>query len=161
MTKTTERVEKHGFRWVGPITGTGSVLFARKIKQYKINSVEDMNKYRICAIREDNAEQTVVNLGYSFDNVDRNSNKLSIIKKMLTDRCTLWAYGRVAGQWALKINDYNTDVFEIVYNLTEKQYLYYAFNKRTPDSVIVPLQKAFDDLKEAGLVDQLISKYLK
>jgi polar amino acid transport system substrate-binding protein len=161
MTKTPERIEKHGFRWVGPIIGTGSVLFARKIKNFKINSVEDMKKFRICAIREDAAEQTIVNLGYSFDNVDRNSNYVSIIKKILTDRCTLWAYGKIAGQWALKINNYNTDDFEIVYNLTKKQYLYYAFNKRTPDSVIVPLQKAFDELKEAGVVDQLISKYLK
>jgi len=161
MTKTPERVEKHGFRWVGPVIGTGSVLFARKSKKYTINAVEDIKKYRICAIREDVAEQTIVSLGYSFDNVDRNSNPISIVKKLQADRCSLWAYGRIAGQWALKKNNFNPDDFEIVYNLTKKQYLYYAFNKRTPDSVVVPLQKAFDELKADGIVDQLISKYLK
>jgi len=161
MTKTPERVEKHGFRWVGPIAGTGSVLFAPKSKKYKINSVEDIKKYRICAIREDVAEQNVVNLGYSFDNVDRSSNPISIIKKILSNRCELWAYGRIAGQWVLKINNYKSDDFEIVYNLTENQYLYYAFNQRTPDSVVIPLQKTFDTLKETGIVDQIISKYLK
>jgi len=161
MTKTPERVEKHGFRWVGPIIGTGSVLFAPKNKKIRINSVDDMKKYRICAIREDVAEQTIVGLGYSFDNVDRTSHPVSIIKKILSDRCALWAYGRISGKWVLKQNNYNPDDFEIVYNLTKKQYLYYAFNKRTPDSVVIPLQKAFDTLKAAGVVDQIISKYLK
>jgi polar amino acid transport system substrate-binding protein len=161
MTKTSERVEKHGFQWVGPIIGTGSVLFAPKSKNIKINNVEDMKKYRICAIREDVAEQTIVSLGYSFDNVDRTSHPVSIIKKLLTDRCALWAYGRISGKWVLKKNDYDPGDFEIVYNLSKKQFLYYAFNKRTPASVIVPLQKAFDALKTEGVVDKIISKYLK
>jgi ABC-type amino acid transport substrate-binding protein len=161
MTKTPERVKEHGFRWVGPVTSTGSVLFARKSKNLKINSVEDMQKYRVCAIRDDVAEQIVVKLGYSMDNVDRTSNPVSIIKKLNKDRCTLWAYGIVAGQWVLKKNNFKTEDYEIVYNLTKKQYLYYAFNKRTPDSVVKPLQKAFDELKAEGVVDQIISQYLK
>jgi polar amino acid transport system substrate-binding protein len=161
MTKTAERVEKHGFRWVGPVIGTNSVIFARKKKKFIINNVSDIFKYRVCAIREDVAEQTIVSLGYSFDNVDRTSHPVSIIKKLLSDRCSLWAYGSIAGQWVLKKNNYNPDDFEIVYNLTQKQYLYYAFNSQTPDSVVIPLQKAFDKLKANGVVDKKISKYLK
>jgi polar amino acid transport system substrate-binding protein len=161
MTKTSERVEKHGFRWVGPICATNSVLFATKKKKIKINTLADIFKHRVCAIREDVAEQTLVSLGYSFDNVDRTSHPVSIIKKILSDRCSLWAYGRIAGQWVLKQNNYNPEDFEIVFNLSEKQYLYYAFNKNTPDSVVIPLQNAFDKLKADGVVDQIISKYLK
>jgi len=161
MTKTIERVNNFGFRWVGPIITTDTVLFALKSKKYKINSVEDMNKYRICAIREDVAEQTVVSMGYNFDHVDRNASPTVIVKKLLVDRCSLWAFGRIAGQWIIKINNYNTDDFEIVKSLSEKRFMYYAFNKNTPDSVILPLQTAFDELKAAGVVDQLVSKYLK
>ncbi|ETR74659.1 MAG: amino acid ABC transporter periplasmic protein [Candidatus Magnetoglobus multicellularis str. Araruama] len=42
MTRTDERVKKYGFRWVGPIINTGSVLFAQKSKNIKINSMEDV-----------------------------------------------------------------------------------------------------------------------
>ena len=161
MAKTPERIKEYGFRWVGPVTKVGSVLFAKKSKNIKINSVEDIKKYRICAIRDDVAEQMVLRAGYSMDNIDRTSNPLSIIKKLNKDRCDLWAYGVIAGQWVLKKNNFNTDDYEVVYNLTKKQSLYYAFNKRTPDSVVLPLQKAFDELKAAGVVDQIIAGYLK
>jgi len=161
MTKTPERVKEHGFRWVGPIISTGSVLFAKKNKKIKVSSIEDIKKYRVCAIRDDVAEQLIVKQGYPMNNVDRTANPVSIIKKILKDRCSLWAYGKIAGQWVLSKNDFNTDEFEIVHQLSENQFLYYAFNKQTPDSVIEPLQKSFDELKAEGVVDQIISKYLK
>jgi len=161
MTKTAERVKEHGFRWVGPIINTGTVLFGKKSKNLKINSMEDVKKYKVCAIREDVAEQTIVNMGYPFDNVDRTANPISIANKILKDRCQLWPYGEIATKWILKKNGFNADDFEVVYQLTDKDSMYFAFNKRTPDSVIVPLQKAFDELKAQGVVDKIISKYLK
>jgi len=160
MTKTAERVKKFGFRWVGPVINTGSVLFAKKSKKLKINSMEDVKKYKVCAIRDDVAEQTIVRMGYSIDHVDRTANPVSIAKKILKDRCQLWPYGEIATKWILKKNGFNVDDFEVVYQLTEQESLFYAFNKRTPDSVVVPLQKAFDELKAEGVVDQIISKYL-
>ncbi|MBF0450863.1 MAG: ABC transporter substrate-binding protein [Candidatus Magnetomorum sp.] len=161
MTKTEERVKQHGFRWVGPIAAEGTVLFAKKDQNIKITSVDDMKKYRIAAIRDDVAEQEIVNQGYPMNNVDRTSNTASIIKKLLKGRADLWAYGRNAGQWGIKTNGFNPSEFEIVYQLTADQYMFYAFNKETPDSVVIPLQKAFDELKADGTVDQIISKYLK
>jgi len=161
MTKTEERVKNHGFKWVGPVSSTNQVLLALKKMNLKINDVTDLNKYRACTIREDVAEQTLVGLGYSFNSVDRTSNVLSIIKKLVSDRCHIWAYGKIASQWLIKQHNYNPDDFETVYSMTEKKYMYYAFNKNTPDSVILPLQKAFDELKKEGIVDQITARYLK
>jgi len=161
MTRTDERVKKYGFRWVGPIINTGSVLFAQKSKNIKINSMEDVKKYRVCAIRDDVAEQTIVRMGYSIDDVDRTASPVSIAKKILKDRCQLWPYGEIATKWILKKNGFNVDDFEVVYQLTEKESMFFAFNQRTPDSVVVPLQKAFDELKAEGVVDKIISTYLR
>jgi len=161
MSKTEERVKKYGFRWVGPVTSSKSVLIAKTNQQIKISSMQDVKKYRVCAIRDDISEQIIVNMGYPMNKVGRTANAVSIMKKLLKDRCQLWSYGNIAAQWMIIKNGFKPGDFEVVYPLTEVQYTYYAFNKNTPDSVVVPLQKAFDELNTEGVVDQLISKYLK
>ncbi|ETR74660.1 MAG: hypothetical protein OMM_06220 [Candidatus Magnetoglobus multicellularis str. Araruama] len=79
----------------------------------------------------------------------------------MKDRCQLWPYGEIATRWILKKNGFHVDDFEVVYQLTEKESMFFAFNQRTPDSVVVPLQKAFDELKAEGVVDKIISTYLR
>lgn len=55
MTKTKER--ERLFKFVGPIAKTRIVLIARKDRNIRIDSIEDIKKYEVGTIRDDIGEQ--------------------------------------------------------------------------------------------------------
>ena len=157
-TRTEER--EHLFKWVGPIAPNTVGLIARKERNIKIDSVEDIEKHKIGTIRDDVAEQYLVNAGISVDHMERVAETILNIKKMNRGRIDLWAYGENVAMWELKANGFNPADYESVYVLDRKD-LYFAFHKGTSDSVIQKLQAALDTLKTDGEYEKILDRYLK
>ena len=89
-TRTEEREAL--FKWVGPIAPNKVGLIARKERNIKIDSEEDIKKHKIGTIRDDIAEQFLVNAGISVDSMDRVADSVLNIKKLNRGRIDLWAY---------------------------------------------------------------------
>ncbi len=157
-TRTEER--EHLFKWVGPIAPESVGLIARKDRNIKIGSVEDIEKHNIGTIRDDVAEQYLISAGISVDDMERVPKTMQNIKKLNRGRIDLWAYDENVAMWELKANGFNPADYESVYVLGRKnQYL--ACHKGTSDSVIQKLQAALDTLKADGEYEKILDRYVR
>ncbi len=157
-TRTEER--EHLFKWVGPIAPELVGLIARKERNIKIDSVEDIERHKIGTIRDDVAEQYLVNAGISVDDMERVPETILNINKLNLGRIDLWAYGDNVAMWELKANGFDPADYELVHVLG-RQVLYFAFHKGTSDSVIQKLQAALDALKANKEYEKILDRYLR
>ena len=158
MTYTDERAPL--FKWVGPFSPTKQVLMAKKSKGIKINSPNDINKYKVGVIRDDVGHQLLKKIGVQDSSYDFADNSKTNAKKLAGGRVDLVAYEGAVMSWEMKEAGININDYEEVYTLKEGQ-LYFAFNKDTSDTTIKKFQKALDELKKEGKVESIIKKYLK
>ncbi len=157
-TRTEER--EHLFKWVGPIAPESVGLIARKDRNIKIGSVEDIEKHNIGTIRDDVAEQYLINAGLSVDDMQRVAETISNIKKLNRGRIDLWAYDENVAMWELKENGFNPANYESVHVLGRKDQ-YFACHRRTSDTVIQKLQAVLDTLKADGEYEKVLDSYLR
>jgi polar amino acid transport system substrate-binding protein len=156
-TRTKER--ENLFKWVGPVGINKLVLTARKDRNIKINSIEDLKNYKIGVIFEDVAEQVLVGKGISKDALECVSKTIHNIKKLNSGRIDLWGYGEDTAKWELKKHGGNPADYETVF-IIQSNDLYFAFYKETDDALIKKFQIALDELKEAGEYQKVLDHYL-
>ncbi len=159
---STTRIEEreHLFKWVGPIAPEAVGLIARKERNIKIDSVEDIENYKIGTIRNDVAEQYLINAGISVDDMERVAKTILNIKKLNRGRIDLWAYDENVAMWELKANGFNPADYESVHVLGRKDQ-YFACHIGTSDFVIQNLQTALDTLKSGGEYEKILDRYLR
>lgn len=157
-TRTEEREDL--FKWVGPIAPNTVSLIARKDRNIKIESEADLKNYKIGTIRDDVAEQYLINAGIALDNMERVAKSILNIKKLNRERIDLWAYGENVAMWELKANGFDPADYEPVHELNRKE-LYFALNKQTPDAVIQEMQAVLDAMKADGEHGKILDRYLK
>lgn len=162
VTTRTERREKL-FKWVGPVSSTTISIIARKDRDIRIKSIDDIIKYKIGVVREDIGEQLLVKAGISLKRLDRIGGinvTIQSIQKLNKGRIDAWSYEENVAKWEIKANGFNPNDYEIVYKLKEGK-LYYAFHKEISNSLIQKLQDALDQLKRDGSYQKVLDKYLK
>jgi len=147
------------FKWAGPIGPFRNVLLARIDKNISIASAEDLNKYRIGAIKDDSAVQILRDRGVREGDLTLESTSRPLIEMLQNRSIDAWAYGDTAGIWLIQESGVNLSDFEVVYVLSQADY-YYAFNKETPESLVQSFQDALDYLKNNTDKDGL-SDYAK
>jgi len=158
-TKTEER--ENMFKWVGPIFEIELNLYALKQRNLKINSIEDIKKYRIGTQRDDVVESLLVKkTGMNVTDFERVASSLLNVKKLYAGRIDLVPQCKETTIIKCKEAGIDPDKFESVYTLDTKSN-YYAFHKDTPDEVISTFQAAFDELKGEGKLDEIFRKYKK
>jgi len=149
------------FKWVGPIIPTKICVIAPKSKHYKINSIDDLKKYKIGAVINDIGEQLLLSNGIPKKNVKSVSGKTPVIlnfSKMGKGRIDMFAYEVNVAMYGAKSFQIDTNAFEPIFTLKEGQ-LYYAFNKKTDDKIIKKFQEALDTIKKNGTYDKILKKY--
>ena len=159
MTRTKKR--ENLFKWVGPISNTTIALIARKDRHIKINSVKDINDFKLGVVRDDIGEQLLHTLGVDKTNIESTGGVDAIHKllKMLDRRrFDLFSYEFVVASWEMKKLGFDLNEYEMVYKLSQAQ-LYFAFHKDTPDSLIELLQEALNELKKEKKYEEVIQKY--
>lgn len=134
------------FKWVGPIGPFRNVLLARIDKNISITSAEDLNKYRIGAIKDDSAVQNLRDKGVREGDLTLEPTSRPLIEMLQNGSIDAWAYGDTAGIWLIQEFGANLSDFKVSYVLAQADY-YYAFNRETPDSLVQSFQEALDYLK--------------
>lgn len=159
MTRTQSREKL--FKWVGPISTARNVLIARKARQIKISSVEDIQKYTVGAVRNDAGAQLLISeAGIHEKAISLVSSAIQSIKMLSQDRIDLFAFDENVTAWLIKKNRLNPKEYETVFILQEG-FHYFAFHQNTPDRIIENFQKALDEIKTQGEYDKILDQYLK
>ncbi|QTA78085.1 Extracellular solute-binding protein, family 3 [Desulfonema limicola] len=157
-TKTKSRDEQEKFKWAGPVKPNDIVLFARKDRKIKLNSLDDAKKYKIGTVINDAGETLLLEAGFDIDILDRTPSVAPNLRKLNVDRIDLFAKNQDYVIWEMKANGFNPEDYEVVWTLS-KSFQYYAFHKDTPQELIDRFQKALDKLEDKRI--EILNKYLK
>ena len=134
------------FKWFGPFDTFRPVVFAKKSRHIKINSVNDLKKYSI-GVKSHAALFAMFNdLGVASKAIIETAGDKDSIKRLHENKLDLVGCGETPGLAIMKLLGYNPDDYEVVYRLKESE-LYVAFNKNTDDGLIKKLQKTLDEMK--------------
>ena len=153
------------FKWAGPIGPFRNVLLAKRDKNISITNSEDMEKYKIGAIKDDSAVQMLLDKGLKMEDLVLKTNSKPLIEMLQNESIDAWAYGDTAGIWLIRESGLNPSDYKTAYILGQTDY-YYAFNRETPDALVQSFQHALDYIKsnkdEKGVVDyeRIISEYI-
>jgi len=143
------------FKWVGPLTQSQWIFLAKKSKHISIRQLTEAKQYTIGAYQGDVVAEFLKLQG--FKKLILSISDRPNIKKIMRDRITLWATTQRHLQSLSKQQPISK--LEKVYDI-HKTYLYIAFNKSTPDSIIQKLNAILNKMKKSGMVN-LIDRFYK
>jgi polar amino acid transport system substrate-binding protein len=142
------------FKWVGPLAETSWVLLAAPGKKLTLKSLKDAGQYRIGAYKNDAVSQHLEAQGLTPVNALRDQENA---QKLIAGKIDLWATTDPVARYLAKQEGITG--LTTVLRLNEAK-LYLALNRETPDEVVQRLQKALDELRSEGFVDEMKNSYL-
>lgn len=142
------------FKWVGPIAQYQSVLVGRKGSSPQLANLEQAKAYRIGAYQSAAVSQHLERLGFTPQNALRDQEN---IRKLQRGQIDLWATSDPV--WRFYAREQGVDDLQTLLSFETSQ-LYLALNKDTPDEVIERLQKALDELRAEGFIEEMTNNYL-
>ncbi len=158
---TEER--KKLFKFVGDAPGNKIVLFAKKEKKYRFNSIEEVNqkfkRQQIGVVRDDIGEHVYLNIGGKPELLHRVTRADQLIRMTELNRLELFAYADTVALKKMKNLKIPTDRYEIVFIRNQAKWGY-GFNKNVNPKVLQKLQKAFDELLEDGTVMRIRNAFV-
>ena len=162
-TARTEQREKL-FQWVGPIMSLTIGLISLKDNKIKIQSPEDLTRYKIGTVRDGAPEQLVVKSGIREKDLKRLSSPVQCIKMLTSDRIDMFAFNIPTTIYLLIEMGLDPGKYETIYILKQAD-LYYAFHKETKKELIIKLNAILKQLKTADTsgkseFDMILETYL-
>ncbi|WP_263147000.1 ABC transporter substrate-binding protein [Pseudomonas sp. RIT-PI-AD] len=151
-TRTPER--ENSFKWVGPLGRTSWVLAAAPNSGITVKDLKDAAKYKVGAYKNNAVTQSLESQGIPLVIALRDQEN---VKKLERGQIDLWATDDPAGRYMARQEGFTG--MRIVLKLNEAG-LYLALNKETPDEVVERLQKALDQMRAEGFVDEVTNGYL-
>lgn len=142
------------FKWVGPLAKTGWVLLAAPGNNLSVASLKEAAQYRIGAYKNDAVSQHLEIQGMAPVNALRDQQN---VQKLIKGQIDLWATTDPVGRYLAKQEGVSGLTTVLRFNEAE---LYLALNKDTPDEVVQRLQKALDELRSEGFIEDMTNSYL-
>ncbi|AZC99591.1 ABC-type amino acid transport/signal transduction system, periplasmic component/domain [Pseudomonas chlororaphis subsp. chlororaphis] len=142
------------FKWVGPIGPDDWIMLARDDSKIALQSLEQARKYRIGAYKGDAIAETLAKQGLKPLVVLRDQDNA---RKLVGGQIDLWATGDPAGRYLARQE--GVTGLKTVLRFHSAQ-LYLALNKEVSDETVARLQAALDQLREEGVVEEIMGRYL-
>lgn len=158
MTRNEER--ENLFKLVGPVINTKIVLTAKKNKKIKIESINDIENFKVGLIKDGIALQTIEKNNIDNKNFDIGQSQVASAKKLVANRIDIWAYEERVARSILKSINENLEDYESVYTIKDG-FLYFGFNKNVDDEIIAKFQNSLDKLKTEDIeeFEKILRKY--
>jgi len=153
------------FKWAGPIVSGRFVVLAKVDKNVSIKAPEDLNKYKIGAIKDDIAVQMLLDKGVKNQKIVLETTSEPIVEMLKNGSIDAWAYNDITGIWQIKESGENATNYKVAYILGMSDG-YLAFNKQSPDYLVQSFQQAIDYIKSkkdsSGVsdYDKILAKYI-
>jgi len=153
------------FQWIGVIAPAEFCVISLKSREdIKIQSLDDLKKYKIGTIRDDIQEKYLLSKGFKKDEqivtVNQQQQNFELLMKKRID---LWASVELTASYIAKENKYKYDKFlqtRFCFKNLSTEGTYMAFSKNTPSSIIQTFRQALKKIKKNGTYDQILKKYL-
>lgn len=152
---TARLPEREGaFKWVGPLGPDDWIMLARADSPIQLGSLEQARPYRIGAYKGDAIADTLSRENMHPVIALRDQENA---RKLVDGDIDLWATGDPAGRYLARQEGVSGLKTVLRFNSAE---LFLALNNQTPDEVVARLQKALDEMRAEGVVEQVFGKYL-
>jgi len=149
---TRTEAREHQFKWVGPLSTTRWVLFAKADSSIQAKTLDELRPYTIGGYQGDAKALFLIEKGFK---VDEAINEDQNFKKLNAGRISLWAAGSDNGPWyAKKLNIKIKPV--LVFNEVR---LYAACNPAISDADITRMNEALKAIKADGTYNRIIKAY--
>lgn len=155
-TARTKKREKK-FLWVGPGTASNHVVLGRKSEGHDIQSLDQLNQHLTVTIRDDVAEQLLLDGGVHKENLIRQASLDSIIRVLKIKRADFWAYNIDVAYYALGRYGLARD-YEVVYTLRQGGN-WLALNLKSDPAAVKALQEAIDAVRTSQTYLDIIARY--
>ncbi|WP_339496595.1 substrate-binding periplasmic protein [Pseudomonas canadensis] len=142
------------FKWVGPIGPDDWVLLAKADSKIQLDNLEQARRYKIGAYKGDAIAETLEKQGLKPMVVLRDQDNA---QKLLDGQIDLWATGDPAGRYLARQVGVTGLKTVLRFNSAE---LYLALNKNVSDELVAKLQAALDQLRDEGVVADIMGRYL-
>lgn len=148
------------FAWAGPISSDVYGLIAPKDKALEIAAATDLNDLPITigTVREDIAEQLLLEAGVSVDKIEAAPTPEHNARKLAAGRIDAWAYETGVADQLLAKTGGDSEAFEVIHVLQTAD-TYFAFNPGTDPAVVAAFQSALDTLEQDGVLDEIRARY--
>ena len=156
MTYTEERLKS--MKFVGPAVPTRVSVIAPKSTQISADTPADLDGLKIGVVRDDVGDQLLLKVLGNDTNVSRKNSLKQLMYLLHSGRIDAVSYSAGVFQHAARKAGDDPGLYEEVFVLEEGQ-LGYAFHNATDPAILVPLQKAVDELSADGTVERIISTY--
>ncbi len=134
------------YKWAGPFTKSSFVLFAPMSKNITIASPEDLNRYRIGAVKSSIENDLLISQGVNASHLVPGLVPDELFQMLKGGQIDLWATGDLNGRYEMKKAGVNPDAYEIVYTLGERDF-YYIFSRDVPDTLVSSFQQALETVR--------------
>ncbi|OMH25655.1 ABC transporter substrate-binding protein [Motiliproteus sp. MSK22-1] len=148
------------FNFVGPVVENKIVILSRKQDRLQIASDPDLKGLIIGVVREDIGEQIIIEKGVDRSSIVASNLASNLVQLLNRKRVDAIAYSYDVAVWNMLKLGIDPREFEISYLLLGGE-MGFAFHKNTNPILLQRFQKALDDLKIDGTVEQIRRTYLE
>lgn len=141
------------FKWVGPIGPDDWVLLARADSPISLQSLDEARQYSVGAYKGDAIAEHLEGKGLQPVLALRDQEN---VKKLVEGSIDLWATGDPAGRYLAAQEGVSGLRRVLRFDSTE---LYLALNREIDDETVQKLQKALDQMRAEGLIDEINKRY--
>ena len=129
------------YQWAGPFTKGSFVVFAPADRNITIRSPEDLNRYRIGAVKGTIENTLLTGRGVNPSHIVNGLVPADLVTMLENGEIDLWATGDVTGRYEMEVAGADPDAYEIVYTLSENDF-YFIFSKDVPDELVTAFSQA-------------------
>ena len=150
--KTDERAGQ--FQWVGPLASIQWTLFAAPDSDITLNSLEDAKDLQIAGYKGDVMSDYLT--GQGFNVIMAASGEVNT-RRLVLGQADLWVTDGLVGPLVAK-KEFGVSGLKPVLKFRETP-MYLAFSNETDPAIVADLQKALDEARAAGELEQIIQRY--
>ena len=145
------------FKWVGPLVPNNSALFARKDSGMVIDTIDDARKVDAIGVyRDDFGELLLKEKG--FTNLDAVLENRMNVPRLLDGGIDLWIANELTGRYLIARAGAGDRIDKVL--AVQKDDMYIAFSRNTPDEVISRWQRVLDEFKADGTYGQIFVQWM-
>jgi polar amino acid transport system substrate-binding protein len=150
--RTEER--ENQFQWVGPLASIKWTLFAAPDSDIRLNSLEEAKNLQIAGYKGDVMSDYLIDKGF---NVIMGVSGDVNTKRLMLGQADLWVTDGLVGPLVAKEEHGITGLKPVL--VFRETPMYLAFSTNTDPAIIADLQKALDEAREAGELEQIENRY--
>lgn len=147
------------FLWVGPILPRTTWVFGNTTTDMQPKSLQDLAKLRIGVVREEAAQQDLINAGVPANALVAANSNAEVLRMLGAHMVDAMVDTEVGMQWNVRTSGQGQVAYRRLLKLSDEGAYYYALNLQTHPDLVQKLQAAVDKIRRSGRLDAIVRSY--